>query len=136
MKKRKKIYLILVLVIALVLGIKYMSSLYDVKIVPGMTTMVRANEWNSLISDKVNEEKISVYVDGKMTEVDKSDIFMNDDMEVMINCRLLTPLFSFAVNRQYTSTVIVEKADKQLIITAGADIVVSGGKEISVKSKA
>ncbi|MGN0369215.1 MAG: lectin like domain-containing protein [Butyrivibrio sp.] len=136
MKKRKKIYLILVLVIALVLGIKYMSSLYDVKIVPGMTTMVRANEWNSLISDKVNEEKISVYVDGKMTEVDKSDIFMNDDMEVMINCRLLTPLFSCAVNRQYTSTVVVEKADKQLIITAGADIVVSGGKEISVKSKA
>ena len=134
MRSRKKLYIIIVILIIAVVGVKYFETGRSIEIVHGSTNMVIADGWNELVSRTVNDGRLKLSVDGKEVRLDPDDIYMDENMNIMINEEVITSVFSCAVNRYYPGYTMIEKGNNAIIITAASDTVnVNGEEQIMVK---
>lgn len=134
MRSRKKLYIIIVILIIAVVGVKYFETGRSIEIVHGSTNMVIADGWTELVSRTVNDGRLKLSVDGKEVRLDPDDIYMDENMNIMINEEVITSVFSCAVNRYYPGYTMIEKGNNAIIITAASDTVnVNGKEQIMVK---
>lgn len=134
MRSRKKLYIIIVILIIAVVGVKYFETGRSIEIVHGSTNMVIADGWTELVSRTVNGGRLKLSVDGKEVRLDPDDIYMDENMNIMINEEAITSVFSCAVNRYYPGYTMIEKGNNAIIITAASDTVnVNGEEQIMVK---
>ena len=134
MRSRKKLYIIIVILIIAVVGVKYFEAGRSIEIVHGSTNMVIADGWKELVSRTVNDGRLKLSVDGKEVRLDPDDIYMDENMNIMINEEVITSVFSCAVNRYYPGYTMIEKGNNAIIITAASDTVnVDGKEQIMVK---
>ena len=97
MRSRKKLYIIIVILIIAVVGVKYFEAGRSIEIVHGSTNMVIADGWKELVSRTVNDGRLKLSVDGKEVRLDPDDIYMDENMNIMINEEVITSVFSCAV---------------------------------------
>ena len=132
MKSRKRFYFALIVVILIVVGIRYFDSINEVDIVPGQRTLSRSGQWDTIISESVNSEKIHIKIDGNDVQIDDDMVYMDNGLNIMIGQSCLTRLLSCAVNRYYTGLVTIEKANTSITITAGNDSCLINGNEMPI----
>ena len=131
MKSRKKFYIIFVALIALFLGIKFFGAGNDADIVMGKVNMVQAAGWNTVLADNVNRNVITLNIDGNTVDPGQRNIYMDENMNVMINESVLKGLLSCAVNRDGDS-VILEKGSNRIKFTAGSEYYNINGEDKSI----
>ena len=131
MKSRKKFYIILVALIALFLGIKFFGAGNDADIVMGKVNMVQAAGWNTVLADNVNRNVITLNIDGNTVDPGQRNIYMDENMNVMMNESVLKGLLSCAVNRDGDS-VILEKGSNRIKFTAGSEYYNINGEDKSI----
>ncbi len=132
MKNRKRIYLLIILAVIAAFGIKYLTSLRNVEIVKGATGLVRTKQWNPVIASSVNNSIISLKIDGKRANIDSGCVYMDDSLNVMISCDILTELLSCAVNVYYGNMAVIEKSGTRIIATAGSTTYMVDGEEVKL----
>jgi uncharacterized membrane protein len=80
----------------------------------GQSIEYEKNIWNPLISKSVNEKKIKLVVDGVDTGVDKSKLFMDPNLNLMISYKVLRQNFDCAVNLYNDKTLVLEKYNTKI----------------------
>lgn len=85
----------------------------------GMSPLSRSSEWNPIIAANINNKGIKLSVDGKTVALSQEDIFMNEDMVMMIAADILTENFSCAANFYNSNRLILEKYNSRLVLTVG-----------------
>ncbi len=136
MKNRKRFYIIIIVLVVAVIGVKYMESQRSVEIVQGTSEIVRTTQWNYLMSQAINEGEITLNVDGKNADISSSDIYVDDELNVMINEEILTAVFSCAVNRYYPGFTVIEKGNTQITVEADKKTILVDGQEQDLNTPA
>lgn len=136
MRNRKKIYIIIIILIAAAFGIKYMETQRSVEIVRGDTGIVRSYRWNYLMSQAANDGGITLNVDGKNADIAPGKIYADDELNVMVSEKILTDVFSCAVNRYYPGMTMIEKGNTRITVEADKNTVTVGDEEFELYTPA
>lgn len=114
MNTKYRVYVILSMLILIKC---IMSISYEVKasaVVAGEGEFVHISEWNGLIRDYVNARNIVLNVDGKQVNLKKSQLFMDESLNLMIPVSVMTDAFSCACNFYDGKRLVIEKGDTRI----------------------
>ncbi len=125
----KKIYIIVAAAFIVFLGYKYLDSRNYAEFVRSPQGMVYAPGWNRILAENVNGGRIILNVDGNEADVKGGDMFMDTDMNMMIDVEKLTPLLSCAVNRYEEDSAVIEKGSSKVCVSAGSRNVTCNGED-------
>ncbi len=129
MKDRKKLYILIIAAAAAFLAYRYLDSARYAELVRGTDGMAYASGWNEILSGNVNSSQIMLNVDGSDISMGREDMFMDKDMNMMINAEKLTPLLSCAVNRYSEESAVIEKGSSRICVYADSDKATCNGEE-------
>ena len=117
MKENTKIIWIIVIVVAVVFGAKYIKSInspgYEKREIP----MSVAKSWNGIMAEAINEKEIYLTVDGKPVALSSKDIIMDDSTEFHINADRIKDIFSCVVHIVDNEKYYLEKGNTQVVMT-------------------
>lgn len=136
MKNRKKIYIIIIAAVLVFLGYKYLDSRSYAELVKGAQEMAYASGWDEILAANVNRNRIILNVDGSEVSVSSDDLFMDSELNMMINVETLTPLLSCAVNRYEKDSVIIEKGSAKVCVNADSVNVTCNGENYELDAPA
>ena len=88
--------------------------------------------WSTPISNKINSEPISVYIDGIDTKVSNGKVYMDDTMTLMLPHDLLTEAFDCSVNIYRDTQLVVEKGNTTLKINVNEKTLYINGAEFRI----
>ncbi|RDY31945.1 lectin like domain-containing protein [Lachnotalea glycerini] len=91
--------------------------------------------WNPLISDSVNEKKIILVVDGLEVDVDKQDMFMDENLNIMISYKKLKQNFDCAVNLYDNDRLVFEKYNTKIELEINSNTAYINNAEIELDSE-
>lgn len=83
-------------------------------VVAGEGEFVHITEWNGLIRDYVNARNIVLNVDGKQINLKKSQLFMDESLNLMIPVSVMTDAFSCACNFYEGRKIVIEKGNTRI----------------------
>lgn len=92
-------------------------------------------EWESLIADNVNESKIQLVVDGNTVSLNNEQMYMDEDLNLMIPASIFTEAFNCAFNCYDNNRVLINKGNIEITIQIGKDFI-NVGDEYHQVSKA
>ncbi len=136
MKGRVKYFWIVILLIALgYLGytgfINHNKNEYIAKCEDKRAIQI-ADEWLKIISDSVNEKGIKLYLDGKLVDLEKNRIYMDDKMNIMVPSAEVTDVFDCTVNVYNGVRILVEKADMEMTLNISSSTIEVNGANFSI----
>lgn len=117
-----------------IFGIKYLDSLRDTDVESSAVTLVRAAEWDEIISDSFNDSDTKLNIDGKDFDNSARLLYMDQDMNILIKCSKIRDIFSCAVNSYESGKVIIEKGNTKAELEVNSDTAVVDGKTVQLKS--
>lgn len=91
-------------------------------------------DWNSLIADNVNNNKIQLIVDGNTVSFYNERMFMDSDMKLMIPASILTSTFSCSFNCYDESSVFIQKGSTQVTVQLGKNSIRIGEDDHEIKN--
>jgi C1A family cysteine protease len=91
--------------------------------------------WNPLISKSVNDKKIKLVVDGLEANVDKQQIFMDSNLNLMISYKQLKQNFDCAVNLYGEDKLVLEKYNTKIEIELNSSTAYINDAEIELDSE-
>ena len=137
MKRTFSIYFLLIIFI---LGLHLVVFRIDfspnaIKPVAVNTELVNSSEWGRIISNDINSKQIKILVDGKIEKTGIDDLYMNEDLQLMISADILTDIFSCAVNVYNSERIIVEKYNNRLIVTNNQKNMMLDNKSVMLETE-
>ena len=94
----------------------------------------RSSEWNHIIASNVNSKVIKLVVDGKEQKTDSDSLFMNEDMQLMMDYDVVQPAFSCAADLYYNSLIILQKYNDRIIMHVGEDKILKNDESVSIEA--
>ena len=92
----------------------------------------RPDEWNVIISDDMNYEKMKLRVDGKEITFDRQKMYMSYDMNVMIPAYVFNDVFKCAFNTYTEDNIVLQKGSSVASLHADSDYVSVGEQQVYV----
>lgn len=136
MRNSTKILLIVIVAVMAAIGIRAYQILTDTETVEGINSMKVSGQWNSIISNAVNDSCISMVVDGNSIIIDSESLYLDENRSLLIKTELLRDIFSCAVNIGKKEDVIIEKSNTKIVMSASDGKTTVNGKfsdEVLVK---
>jgi len=90
--------------------------------------------WNSVIAANVNDNKVKLVVDANTVSFYNEQMYMNDDMNLMIPASIFTEEFKCSFNCYDNSSVLIKKGTTELTIQLGQDYIHIGDAQFQVSS--
>jgi len=89
-------------------------------------------EWNSVIANNVNDSKIQLVVDANTISFNNEQMFMDDEMNLMIPATVFTEAFKCSFNCYDNNSVLIKKGTTDLTIQLGQDFIHVGDAQFQV----
>ena len=134
--KNKKIYLSLVIIACAIMGWSFKGKFMAEGIAVGdvVQSQEAPTEWNSVIANNINDNKIQLVVDANTVSFYNEQMFMDDDMNLMIPASVFTEAFKCSFNCYDNSSVLIKKGTTELTVQLGQDYIHVGDSQIQVPS--
>jgi len=132
--KNKKIYLSLVIIAIAIMGWSFKGKFMAEGVAVGETVKSEEipTEWNSVIANNVNNNKINLIVDANTVSFYNEQMFMDDDKNLMIPASIFTDEFKCSFNCYDNNSVLIKKGTIDLTIQLGQDFIHVGDAQFQV----
>lgn len=128
--RRRRIFCVLSVLLALFYGIyTYQNAHRREVLVPGQEELVRASGWGQTIASEINKKTIYLQVNGKKYASTHYGMYMNEEMELMLDVRHLPEVFGCAANLYEGNRLVLEYNGKKLRVTEN---LVTEGKRVYI----
>lgn len=128
-------YIFFVIIIIVLYNLKFDASTENYTIEKGQNIKYDEDIWNPLICKSVNEKKITLVVDGLEADVDIHEIFMDDNLNLMISYKELRKNFDCAVNLYNNERLVLEKYNTKIELALNSSTAYINDTEIKLDSK-
>lgn len=124
MQKRLKLMAVVITAVLVTIGIKYIESFGHTAIVASDFGIAECDTLNRLLVNGVNRGTIKVVVDGGEYTSNRSELYLDDDMNIMVRTDYAGRMINCAVSRYTDSRVLMEKGSDKVVFESGCDYVV------------
>ena len=131
---KKAIYFILAIIVCLVIVINISRFTKDEYVTISEVDSEISYIWNPKISDSINSKAINVVVDEEIKVNGLSNIFMNNDMEIMIPMDMISGIFDCAVNLYDKSLLVIEKGNSVVRLSVDSNAITVGEEAVILTS--
>jgi hypothetical protein len=109
--KNNKIYFSLIIIACAIIGFGFKENFLAQGVAVGDTVKSEdtPSEWNKLIAEDVNQKKVQLVVDGNAVPFYNEQIYMDNDMNLMIPASIFTKAFSCSYNCYDNDRVLIKK---------------------------
>lgn len=128
-------YIFFTIIIIVLYNLKIDESNENYTIEKGQSINYVESIWNPLISKCVNDKKINLVVDGLEANVDKQQIFMDSNLNLMISYKQLKQNFDCAVNLYGEDKLVLEKYNTKIEIELNSSTAYINDAEIELDSE-
>ncbi|MFA9378000.1 MAG: lectin like domain-containing protein [Lachnotalea sp.] len=128
-------YIFFAIIIMVLFNFKIDATIENYTIDKGQDINYVKNIWNPLISKSVNDKKINLIVDGLDADVDRQEIFMDDNLNLMISYKELKKNFDCAVNLYDKDRLVLEKYNTKIELTLNSNTVYINDTKVELDSQ-
>lgn len=126
--RRRRIYVIMTALLALFYGIYHLQHTKRLEVVvAGQESLVSASGWGQTIASEINKKTIYLQVNGKKYASTQYGMYMNEEMELMLDVRHLPEIFGCAANLYEGNRLVLEYNGEKIHVTEG---LVTAGKSV------
>lgn len=90
--------------------------------------------WNPYISQSVNDKKITLLIDGVEADINQGEIFMDENLNLMISYKKLRNNFDCAVNFYDKDRLVLEKYNTKIEMVLNSKVAYINDNEIELES--
>ncbi len=133
--KRSKRYIVFAILLVLVFGIKFNqldANYEEVEVFRGAS--LKEEDWNPLIAESVNEKKLSVMIDNREYDNQKTNFYMDDNLNIMAPVSILRDALNCSAHIYDGTTLLVEKHASEIAFTLNEDLADVNGEEKEISS--
>ncbi len=133
--KRSKRYIVFAILLVLVFGIKFNqldANYEEVEVFRGAS--LKEEDWNPLIAESVNEKKLSVMIDNREYDNQKTNFYMDDNLNIMAPVSILRDALNCSAHIYDETTLLVEKHASEIAFTLNEDLADVNGEEKEISS--
>lgn len=130
MKENNKIIWIVVITVAIILGAKYIKSIYNPGYEKGEVPMAVATDWNEIKAEAINQKEIFLIVDGKPVSLSSNDMTMDETTELYININRVKDIFFCVVHLVDGDKYYLEKGNTQVVLKKEEVLMKNGNRYI------
>lgn len=94
----------------------------------------KAQAWNPIMAKLINEQGITLRVDGKMVRTVKGDVIYDDDMELLIAADILTDVFNCASNFYSSNHLVLRKFNNRVVLSEGQSTMMMDEESVELAS--
>lgn len=118
--RNRKIWIIYVPIIIVIFIIVVGINIFSAQSVQKSVEEIETNSlWNKVMSEEINRNEIYLNVDGKSVELGDKNLYMSENMELMIPLAIVTEVFDCAQNLYAGSELVVEKGSNKAVMKIG-----------------
>lgn len=130
MQRKHKLITALVAVVFVAVAVKYLESIQDIKFRKTSQNIARSAKLERLLVNGINNKTIKLTVDGMDYFLTSENLYVDDNMNIMINEGIVSKLLSCAVIRYSDSRVILERGNETVEFHAGKEYLEANGTKI------
>lgn len=133
--KRSKRYIVFAILLAIVFGIKFNQldeNYEEVEVFRGAS--LEEEDWNPLIAESVNEKKLSVVIDNREYDNQKTNFYMDDNLNIMAPVSILRDALNCSAHIYDGTTLLVEKHASEIAFSLDEDLADVNGEEKEISS--
>lgn len=133
--KRSKRYIVFAILLAIVFGIKFNQldeNYEEVEVFRGAS--LEEEDWNPLIAESVNEKKLSVVIDNREYDNQKTNFYMDDNLNIMAPVSILRDALNCSAHIYNGTTLLVEKHASEIAFSLDEDLADVNGEEKEISS--
>ena len=112
----KLVYFLCAIFISIVGFISYKNFAKTDYIDQGYAYEQVPEHWKEAISSSINQNAISLYIDGISVNTQKYSIYMDTSLSLMVPYNIVTELFECAVNLYDNSKLVIEKGSTTIVL--------------------
>ncbi|WP_099469967.1 lectin like domain-containing protein [Konateibacter massiliensis] len=126
-------YVVFAMIIMVIGNVKINMFTSDNSLVKGEREVYGQSLWNSYISDSVNDKKITLLIDGTEADISQREIFMDENLNIMISYKKLGQNFNCSVNLYDSDRLVLEKYNTtiEMVLNSGTAYVNDSEVEMS-----
>jgi len=134
--KNKKIYLGLIIIVCAIMVSSFKGKFMADGVAVGETIQAQEvpTEWNHVIANNVNNNKIQLVVDADTVSFYNEQMFMDDNMNLMIPASVFTEAFKCSFNCYDNNNVLIKKGTTELTIQLGQEFIHIGDAQLQIPS--
>lgn len=129
-------YLFFGAVIVFLFSLRTDVSIENYETAAGRDTEYNSEVWNPIISESINEKGITLVIDGLERNINSSDIFMDEDLNIMIAGSELKKNFDCAVNLYKDKHLVLEKYCTKLEMVLESNAAYVNDSEVELRAAA
>lgn len=123
--KHSKFFIFSVFVLIAVLLIEMQDFVYSRGIEKGILAEKQENLWNGLIAESVNQKRIYISVDGQYLELERGEVYMDENLNLMIPATFFSEYFNCSARlydgkklliQQYNTTIQMNLKEKVMFV--------------------
>lgn len=133
--KRSKRYIVFAILLAIVFGLKFNQldeNYEEVEVFRGAS--LKEEDWNPLIAESVNEKKLSVVIDNREYDNQKTNFYMDDNLNIMAPVSILRDALNCSAHIYDGTTLLVEKHASEIAFSLDEDLADVNGEEKEISS--
>lgn len=134
MKSRKNLYVIISMIILAACLYNVKSYIFMEEVVEGSTETVHAPELNKLIARSVNDMGITLVVDGREINTGKKNLYMDENLNVMIPASIMTEAFTCASGIYDGKTAVLQKGNVKVKADIGDNVIHVNDNKVTVQA--
>ena len=92
--KHSKFFIFSIFVLIITVFIEMQDFVYSRSVEKGLSLKKQEELWNGLIADSVNQKKIYISVDGQYLELERGEVYMDENLNLMIPATFLNKYFN------------------------------------------
>ena len=100
---------IVTLLTVIIVGVVCGNILFSQTVQKGTIETKENIKWNKIMAEAANKKKINLVVDGKKINLEKGNLYISDNMELMICVDVIVDLFNCAKNVYTDNSILIEK---------------------------
>lgn len=131
--KGKKLYLVLIAGLSVMVVYLLEAVIQDRGITLGNVVIKdsdRPQEWQNIIASDVNSERFRLEVDGNEVRFDRGELYMGEDMNIMLPAYIFREVFQCAFNTYTDEKVILQKGNTIVAVERGKTSIDINGKKL------
>lgn len=127
-------YIVFAVTIIVLCNVKIDILPQDDAVLKGEQLTYEKSVWNPFISKSVNNKKITLLVDGVEVDINQEEIFMDENLNIMISYKMLGKNFDCAVNFYDKDRLVLEKYNTRIEMVLSSNTAYINDNEIQLES--
>lgn len=118
--RNRKVWIIYVpILILVIIGIIGINVFSQQSVQKSMEEIETNSSWNKVMSDTINKKNINLCVDGRTVELQSNELYMSENMELMLPIHIITEVFDCAQNLYEGKKLVVAKGSNKATMHIG-----------------